>query len=305
MNKLRVASMIMIIIFILTLIIFKSLYGTSENKRNKTFLKKFDDDQDFWEQYTINEEYKKPVTDAEYAETCDVFVVGVVKNAELVIERNLRRLSNFLQLFPLCKFFIYENNSTDKTKQYIKEWSKKSPANYCSLNDNDKINNIPKRLIRMQRVRAECHKWVTTLFSDPPEYVFIIDLDFLVGPRFDTLEYFFNVKEEWDAQFANGCSIEKFKKGKYLYYDRLALEYTNGDHYENKNPSFIPFQTGHTFKVNSAFGGLALYKGNVWYEGNYINNEGENECEHITFHHSLKEKGYHNLFQNTRVLLVR
>ena len=51
-------------------------------------------------------------------------------------------------------------------------------------------------------------------------------------------------------------------------------------------------------EVDSAFGGLGIYKKEAFISATYIGSEdGKDICEHVPFHRSLKKKGY-RLFIN-------
>jgi hypothetical protein len=56
-------------------------------------------------------------------------------------------------------------------------------------------------------------------------------------------------------------------------------------------------------EVDSAFGGLAVYKKNIFLNNEYKGVDAQNNaiCEHVTFHESAQKNG-HKLYINTRMI---
>jgi hypothetical protein len=119
-----------------------------------------------------------------------------------------------------------------------------------------------------------------------------------------------SVDEDWDAIFANQEDH---------YYDIYALRHADwspcncSEQQLNLEPVlgrglahhlaigskqiYLPKKLG-LIEVDSAFGGLGIYKKEAFISGAYIGSEdGKDICEHVPFHRLLKKRGY-RLFIN-------
>ena len=53
----------------------------------------------------------------------NVLFLGVVKNVESIIKTNINKVFFLMNMFEKSKLVIYENNSTDNTKNILKQFS--------------------------------------------------------------------------------------------------------------------------------------------------------------------------------------
>lgn len=202
-----------------------------------------------------------------------VIICGLVKNAEKTISENLKRMCKIAGSFSRSKVIIYENNSTDSTKQILNRFDfgttnvkvisedidettvirPYSDAHPCRI---ELIKNARNRLVK--EIREDTHS----------EYVVMIDLD---GTDFDNVEQSLLKldKSKFDVFYANGTD----ECG--LYYDLYAIRI--------ENLLYGPEIIGETFwnlptvklgnlepiKVYSAFGGIGIFKKRVFDDTQY------------------------------------
>jgi glycosyltransferase involved in cell wall biosynthesis len=230
-------------------------------------------------------------------------VCGCTKNSAAYIETHLSLLYSMSPLFEKFKMMIYENDSTDNTKEILEEF-KKTHILFDYVSENiisGTISGINERI----RTQVLAHGRNTLLkYISGYEYMIMVDLDDVIATfKPSQLKYLFQ-ETGWDALFAN-CV------GK--YYDIWALRI------KEKTPE-CPFQvidydcweiaqqykskrvvsqhqiqipiTNPLIPVDSAFGGFGMYRVSAIKSSKYIGvKNGRMVCEHVEFHNELKKKG--------------
>ncbi len=247
----------------------------------------------------------------------NALVVGVARNCEKTIAEEYKRLKNALKRFTNLSFYIVESDSNDDTVvqlEHLKETN--NNLDYISLGTLKK--KIPKRTDRISYCRNRyLQELKENIVYKNINYVVIADLDGvnnLISEEAINSCWEF---EDWDVCTSN-------QKG--LYYDIYALRhpilnpvdwhkiylfYTREmgiGSIEAKNMALYSkmFQLSPTTKpllVESAFGGLAIYKKetltNVEYIG--LDDMGKEICEHVTLHKQITENGY-KIFINPKLI---
>jgi len=234
-------------------------------------------------------------------------VCGCTKNSASYIEKHLSLLYSMSPLFEKFKMMIYENNSTDHTKEILEEFKKKHILfDYVSENI-----NIPIRTQVLAHGRNTLLQYISGY-----EYMIMVDLDDVISTfKPGQLKYLFQEKE-WDALFANCLGkyydIWALRIGRDTWTPDCPFEVIDYDCWEmaqqykskrvvSQHQKQIPIRG--LIPVDSAFGGLGIYKVSTiekamkkemkLYQG--IKNEGiKNDrivCEHVSFHNELKKIG--------------
>ncbi|HFU75449.1 MAG TPA: hypothetical protein ENK91_00070 [Bacteroidetes bacterium] len=234
-------------------------------------------------------------------------VVGLVRNCEINIFRSIDNISKSLQPFKNVKYLIIESDSNDNTIESLKKLSLKiKNFNYISLGE-----LRPQHPLRTDRIAVCRNKYLdeintNNLYSDI-DYVIMADLDDV-----NTLLTSKAIISCWEQNHWDICTANQ----KYAYYDIYALRHDiwqpndclkqydflrqYGLSKEKAQLSAIYSKMVHIqeesewIEVDSAFGGLAIYKKeilqNIEYTG--LDNNGEEICEHVPFHTKLKKRGY-------------
>jgi len=207
-----------------------------------------------------------------------VIICGVVKNVERVIEPNIRHALETGSNFEKFKLVIYENNSTDNTKQILNKYATNPDVRiicediegfdkkenntiwaYTEVTGSDHPCRIEHICNARNRLLAEINKSEYDEFT----HVIMIDLD-SKGWSIPGILNSFKLPHEWDVIFANSPS----------YYDYYALR-----------TSFFPFGpeiVGESFwrlpsykfnnqliPVFSAFNGIGIYKKDIFKKYKY------------------------------------
>ena len=276
-----------------------------------------------------------------------ILLVGTVSNVSKTIERELRVVLKALSGFESVDVYLVESDSTDETNKVLHKiqlmYHHFNFISMGSLKDKhpDRIARIAycrNIYIRYIRANFEINKW---------DYVAVADLDGMnLKLTRKGIESCFTTKIDWDGVMANQI---------FGYYDILALR-ANGwverdcfqeikiarqklippKQYKNIFLNFIilfkyydqfrkliiydkmkilPRRKG-LIKVESAFGGFAIYKSKSFMVSEY--DPSNSECsEHVDFHRRLGKYNYQffintslinnwfNVYNLNKILLIR
>lgn len=202
-----------------------------------------------------------------------VIICGVVKNVELVIDKNIKYAIETGNLFEKFKIIIYENNSTDNTKDLLHSYdNNKNIKIICeNIENNDKKQNNkiwtytevtgsdhPCRIEHICNARNKLLEEINKPEYDEYTHVIVIDFD-SNGWDIKGVLNSFMTEDKWDAIFANSSE----------YYDYYALRIPVfpfgpeiiGEFFWNlPNYRF----TNELVPVYSAFNGIGIYKKDIF-----------------------------------------
>lgn len=217
----------------------------------------------------------------------NVIFAGTCRNVESYIKKILEYVDKCGKKFNSYCLIVYENDSSDKTREIL-EKNKKSNYYYI-FEDNIKE---ARRTVRLERGRNLIMNKVRELNKD---YLIMLDLDNVNkrGTFVKTIDSCFH-NEDWDVICANQ---------KRRYYDTYALRYKDLTYdCGEKRPVDgkkcgeieIKFPRNERIDVDSAFGGIAIYKlssipNHCKYNGKY--DDGDEKCEHVDFNKCIKDSG--------------
>ena len=235
------------------------------------------------------------------AERTSILVTGIARNVARILPRELKRIEKALEnIFEIVFFLVIESDSIDNTKQVLENTkNKKNNFNYKSLGKVESA--MPNRIERL----AFCRN---TYVREIRENELYKNIDFIAVVDFDIRNNRLNLgglkklinENNWSAIFANQTGV---------YYDIYALRkkgWVENDCFEDykkfsldmnpqaakelaiwskmkkikKNLPLIP--------VNSAFGGLGIYRKNVFINFDYsFSREQLHESEHVSLHRKI------------------
>ena len=230
----------------------------------------------------------------------NVIFGGTIRNVEKYIEKGLFNIDQCGKKFNDYSVILYENDSKDKTRSIL-EQHKKENYHYI-FEDNVKEPLRTKRLANgRNKILEKMHEINKEKYYD---YFIILDMDDVnqSGVFVNSIETCFEY-ENWDALTGN-------QSGK--YYDLWALRKKDDMDYDCwekvKNHFFNIYarykyvysklknypQQGGLLEVDSAFGGVAIYKiksipSHCKYVGTHPN--GNEKCEHVEFNECIKKNG--------------
>ncbi len=266
-----------------------------------------------------------------------VLVVGTISNAERNFNNDLLALKKALRGFQSVKFFLVESDSRDSTVKILNE-CKFEDENFDFISLGILKNSIPDRI---ERIRFCRNKYVEeirrTQRTQDWDFVIVADMDGMNRAISESaIQKTLNSNKDWDACFANQT---------FGYYDVFALRATNWleencfstlNRLKSNKPFVSRSNSGYLYfleafqhfdklrveaiyskmkrinpsddwiRVNSAFGGLGIYRPQLFLNFDYSFQQLEPGIysEHLDFHLKCVANGA-NFFINPKLINAR
>lgn len=236
-----------------------------------------------------------------------ILIVGLISNCEVGVRKSIYTLSKAFEGFQDIQYLVIESDSSDNTFQSLQELSKTiNGFRFISLG-----NLKDSYPLRTDRIAFCRNKYLNEINNNPLykniDYVVMADLDDVNTILTQSAVHSCWQRHDWDVCTANQ---------KYAYYDIYALRHNlwqTNDCYEqyrylkkygiSKEKALFAAlyakmihikDDGEWIEVDSAFGGLAIYKidtlKNAYYIG--LDKNGNEICEHVPFHAQLKQQNF-------------
>jgi hypothetical protein len=213
-----------------------------------------------------------------------VIVCGLVKDCGRTLEYNISLALNALDLFENGKLIIYENNSKDNTKTILNRYKEHENVLIISedldsetIKKNSRIwayteitgSDHPCRIEMICNARNKVLAEINKMEYDDFTYVIWIDMD-SNGYNLKGIENSFLSKKDWDVVYANGIEHGS-------YYDLYALRTDDkpygpeiiGEHFWKNMGKITMTYKGGLIPVYSAFGGIGIYKKEIFQKYTY------------------------------------
>ena len=237
-------------------------------------------------------------------------IVGTVRNVEKTLRNETFGMQNLFSKFGETHFYLVESDSNDSTISLLHDL--KSEIENFTFSTLGKLDSrIPNRVNRIRHCR---NNYVNFIRESDLNYDFVVVCDWdginkVIKPK--GLRKIFQDVSAWSMCSANQT---------FGYYDIYALRakawvesdfITELSDFKKKHGPLTFWQedrarreliykkmrllrkSGDWIEVDSAFGGMAIYKAHVFQEFDYgdeISIE-ELECEHITLHRKMIDAG--------------
>jgi hypothetical protein len=246
-----------------------------------------------------------------------IIIVGVVKNIEKSITRDIVNLTHAFGMFKEIHWYLVESGSSDKSKEML--------TKIHSMDKNFRFESLALSSKPRTEVIAEARNAYLSYLRDKPnikEFPYIVVADFNLLNNKLTQKAVLSSwdRDDWDVVTANqsgkyydiwalrhdlwspnDCWKHHAFLREYVKFPELAITYAIRSRMIKipKNSNWI--------RVQSSFGGLGIYKTEILMKGNYYkgtDNYGNITCEHVPFHKELVDKGA-RLFINPRLINTR
>lgn len=243
-----------------------------------------------------------------------ILLVGTVSNVAKTIEKELKVVLKALSVFDSVQVFLVESDSTDKTVKILDKIALKN-RNFEFVALGKLKNKYPNRIARIAYCRDIYVKYIRdNNVIGKWDYVVVADLDGMnFKLRKNGIQSCFETNVDWDGVMANqkfgyydiyalrapgwveeDCFISMSRSkmisqqpnisNKYLinflvqfnYFDKFRKKYIYDQMKIIKNKNLF-------VKVDSAFGGLAIYKPIVFLNSLYSTDKAT-QSEHVYFH---------------------
>ena len=236
----------------------------------------------------------------------NILIAGTARDVAHCIEREINHLNTCAKEFQSIQILVIESDSSDETVECLEQLKNEIPYfEYKTLGPLS--SKIPSRTERLSHCRNQI---VNALRTDPKyqfiDFVMLADLDGVNDLlTVEKITQCWSVNENWDVICANQLNY---------YYDIWALRHPDWsphnylEQYHNLVDWMGPHQAHQLsigvkqikldpktrlIQVDSAFGGLAIYKKEAYITGSYGFPKGVvDEVDHAPFHQHLTDKGY-------------
>ena len=237
------------------------------------------------------------------AKKSNIAVVGLARNCELQLQDSIDRV--FKLETNSTSFFIYENDSTDKTKDILK-------TNSDNNNIEISLNNFSYPLLsdrslerthRLAKFRNHCLDWIRDNHYDS-DYVVVLDLDADLGFSVDGIYnniFWLNSTDKAGGIGSYSLFLNHYQGiYKFAHYDSFAFRFNDwqpsrgNDYHHIWFKDFHPMIGSNPIPCYTCFGGLAVYKTEALIRCKY---DGYLGSEHVRLHQNLQENGW-NMYLN-------
>ncbi|KAG5188126.1 hypothetical protein JKP88DRAFT_178328 [Tribonema minus] len=238
-------------------------------------------------------------------------ITGIARNNAQHLGATLALVDAIGALFASYAVVLYENDSTDETPAMIEAWRAANRGGAARIDFiSEQLNTVfPMDLggFAEERFRllADCRNKCLDVLRGPEydafSHVIVLDMD-LYDFDLDGLAHSFGAHDAWDAVSANGYFMLGDNE---YYYDTLAFrtaEFPDTWHSDaQRDAAHRSYDEAMPLvPVNSAFGGLAVYKRRCLVQCRYSGLD----CEHVALHHCLQQTaGCRRLFMNPAMKL--
>ena len=246
---------------------------------------------------------------ARIAKRSSVCFVGLARQLGDITSVTCERIEATAKHFNTQCAYIFENDSTDETKEKLAAWKPPFPAHVESRNlarEHLPLLRDDKRTTPLAEYRQRCVEFVASLHP-LPDYVIAMDMDLWGGWRnagiLTGIHYLESIPNAACMASVSMAQIPHFND-QWIHYDAWA----HRPHWSwRQRPEmwfhhYLPPVGAPPIRVNSAFGGLAIYKTSAYITGVYSGiHLGLGDCEHVSFHRSMQGDTYLNPSQRTIV----
>jgi len=249
------------------------------------------------------------------ASASTIVICGCIRDAADVLDRNRQRIENTGKLFRDYRVVVFESDSSDTTLPKLRQWAR----------ENDRVTILSERLHHSRqeghgdyrmRVMSYCRNRYLEFAHQAYlrfDFLIVIDLDSRGGWSNDGLAHTLSFRN-WDMIGANGIQLYE-PPGYYdsyplreKHFDDLAyrggrrngsevVEYV--DWKEQRQPRLSRGDT--LVPVKSCFGGMGIYRMAAMAGCRY----GSDDCEHVTLHRTMHQRGHGRLFVNPSLIFIR
>lgn len=277
--------------------------------------------------YTLGEKVRRPEEywdvdsgyEATYQEKVDhgrlaarrqkLAIVSICRNAMPHLANTLSLVDELAGFWRDCVYYVFENDSTDETASVLDDFAIRQwvTVEHDTLGGADTRGFEPDRTVRLAKCRTRCQQWVKEHAKDA-EYVVVLDTDPAGGFSIDGVMNSLG----WMCELL-GESCHRREPGAMasfsLLLQREAADNTFGiaaydawaarlNFWEDRRDhkwfhALMPPVGSPPIPMNSAFGGLCLYRREAFLSGVYQGGD----CEHVPFHRAMQRAGY-QLFLN-------
>lgn len=236
-----------------------------------------------------------------------IAIVGICRNAMPHLTNTLALVDELAGMFKESDCYIYENDSHDGTAETLDSWAaarSRVTVEHATLHRDDFRGFEKERTVALAEYRNRCVAWVR---KNAPDVAYVVVLDTDAHGGFSTEGVLNSVGWFADMMSYSTCSLEAGAMASWslfasrgvgedknaigvAQYDAWAARLNWWDDRRNHawfHQLFLPVGSPPV-PMNSAFGGLCLYRRDAFLSMVYAGGD----CEHVAAHKSMRAAGY-------------
>jgi len=264
--------------------------------------------EDFWDVEYVDSYGERVEFGRVEARRQKLAIVSIARNSMPYLKNTLMLVDELAGLWRDCVYYVFENDSTDETAAVLDDFAIRQwvTIEHDSLGGEDSRGFEPERTVRLAQCRTRCQDWVR-LHATDANYVMVLDTDphggFSVDGVLNSLGWFCEMlgesfhRRQPGAMASHSLFMREDSPGQFgvAAYDAWAarMSWWEDTRQHTWFHLFLPPVGSQPIPMNSAFGGLCLYRREAYLAGVY---EG-GDCEHVFHHRAMQRAGY-QLFLN-------
>lgn len=243
---------------------------------------------------------------SQIASSLNATIVAIARNAMPHLPNTLELVSQAQRLFNACRLYVYENDSTDDTASVLDAYAATRSwvtVEHETLGVCDGRGFEKERTRRLAACRTKCQDWVRS-HAPHTSWTIVLDMDphhgFSVDGICNSIAWLSSLQTQ-------PCAADPGAMASYSLYTTANEDGSRGiagydswaarlNWWDDRRDqigfawfsTLLPPVGSPPFPMNSAFGGLCVYRTPAYLAGRY---SGE-DCEHVPFHKTMREAGY-------------
>ena len=235
-------------------------------------------------------------------------VVSICRTAMPYLVTTMKLVEQLAASWGKCEWYVYENDSADDTAQVLDGFAAKRPwmtVEHETLGVTDERGFQHERTVRLAACRTRCQDWVRAR-SLKFDYVMVLDTDphggFVVEGVLNSLGWMLDL-QSWQCRLREPGAIASHSllamhQGRrdgddhflIAAYDAWACRLNDWADRRRHEwfHALLPPIGSPPIPMNSAFGGLCLYRTEAFLAGVYKGGD----CEHVHFHRTMQRAGW-------------
>lgn len=233
-----------------------------------------------------------------------IVICSIVRNAAWALKRNIPEIERLAREFRDYRVIVFENDSSDGTKDILRAWASSNPLVNVSCRDfgtrtipsAEEVNCNPfYSIYRIGKMATFRNYYLDFLENSGwnPDLLMVVDLDVVTIPV-DGVLASCGADREWDALTAFGYSLSPELRRR--YHDAFAMVELGKENVPQTEKSILEVSRKYAglkpgddwVRVYSAFGGLSIYRYQSVRELRYsaipnMDPRVESRCEHFSF----------------------
>lgn len=228
----------------------------------------------------------------------------LARNVEAVLWATIVRLQVLREMATESEVFVFENDSTDRTRDVLRIWAEHDPKVHIRMRTYGHPRwpdaKLKERASRMAHYRRQLRQMI--LERGPFDAVVILDSDLCGGWSYEGWASAWHDWPAWDAVTCQGLIWRDDGFKGWWYRDAWAYREQDWKDRPNiwANEKVAPKGSCRR-RVRSAFGAMALYRYAAYASADYLC---DGDCEHVSFCRTMMQNGFGRIWVDPSLIAL-